>query len=170
MWWGNEDFGTLTVHKDAFDLRFHSASIDVGVHNRVWIRRYSIVGEAVRRIQPVAVSPRDFVDEWVVSPWQQASQWSSKSALAELRQAHTAMSRRRKSDKSLLEYYSVYRCADSADHYQVEMAEETGPKFETAHSFYFQVRGNGDYTMLRVSDKSDAKCSGPNILDEMGTK
>jgi len=37
-------------------------------------------------------------------------------------------------------------------------------------SFYFQVRGNGDYTMLGVSDKSDATCNGPNIHDEMETK
>jgi hypothetical protein len=167
MWWGNDDFGTLIVQKDAFDLRFHSASIDGGIHNRVWIRHYSVIGDAVRRLQPVAVSPRDFVDEWIVSPWQQASQWSSN---LELRQAHAAWSRRKKSATSLLEYYSVQLCADSPEHYQVEVAEETGPKFETARSFYFQVRGNGDYTMLRVSDKSDARCSGPNILGEMGTR
>jgi len=170
MWWGNEDFGTLAVQKGAFDLRFHSASIDAGVHNRVWIRHYSVIGDAIRRIQPVAVSPRDFVDEWIVSPWRQAAQWSSNSAIAELRQAHDEWSRRKKTDINLLEYYSVHRCAEIPGRYQVEVAEETGPKFETARSFYFQVRGNGDYTMLRVSDKSDAKCSGPNILDEMGTK
>jgi len=167
MWWGNDDFGTLIVQKDAFDLRFHSASIDAGIHNRVWIRHYSVIGDGVRRVQPVAVSPRDFVDEWIVSPWQQASQWSSNP---ELRQAHAAWSGRKKSGTSLIEYYSVQRCADSPEHYQVEVAEETGPKFEAARSFYFQVRGNGDYAMLRVSDKSDARCSGPNILDEMGTR
>ncbi|HEX2952189.1 MAG TPA: hypothetical protein VHV83_21860, partial [Armatimonadota bacterium] len=35
MWWGNEDFGKVTVGKDEFALRFHSSSIDGGVHNRV---------------------------------------------------------------------------------------------------------------------------------------
>jgi hypothetical protein len=167
MWWGNDDFGTLIVQKSAFDLRFHSASIDGGIHNRVWVRHYSVIGDAVRRVQPVAVSPRDFVDEWIVSPWQQASQWSSNP---ELRQAHAAWSERKKSATSLLEYDSVQRCADSPEHYQVEVAVESGPKFETARPRYFQVRGDGDYTMLRVSDKSDARCSGPSILDEMGTK
>lgn len=170
MWWGNEDFGTLAVQQDAFDLRFHSASIDAGVHNRVWVRHYSVIGNAVRRIQPVAVSPRDFVDEWIVSPWQQAAQWSSNPTLAELKQAHTVWSRREKSDTSLLEYYSVHRCSHRRDRYQVEIGEETGPKFETARSFYFQVLGDGVYTMVRVSDKPDARCSGPNILDEMSTK
>lgn len=117
----------------------------------------------------MAVSPRDFVDEWIVASWQQASQWSLNSALAKLRQSHAAWSRRDKSENRLLEYSSVGRCADSPDRYQVEVAEETA-KFETLRSFYFQVRGNGDYTMLGVSDKSDATCNGPNIHDEMETK
>lgn len=170
MWWGNEDFGVLTVQKDAFDLRFHSSSIDAGVHNRVWVRHYSVIGDTIQQTQPVAVSPRDFVDEWIVSPWQQAEQWSSKSAVGELRQAHEGWFRREKFDNSLLEYYSVNRCADSHDHYQVEIGEETGPNFETARCFYFQVSGNGAYTMLRVSEKPDPRCSGPDILDEMSTK
>lgn len=170
MWWGNEDFGTLTVQKDAFDLRFHSESIDAGVHNRVWIRHYSVIGDVARRTQPEAVSPRDFVDEWIVSPWQQAAQWSSNSAVVDLRHEHAAWSRRRRSDTKLLEYHSVHRCSDSPNHYQVEIGEETGPKFETNRSFYFQVLGNGVFTMLRVSEKSDARCGGPDILEEMSTK
>jgi hypothetical protein len=52
IWWGSEDFGTLTVRKRAFDLRFHSTSIDPGAVSQVRIRRYSVVGDAVRGIQP----------------------------------------------------------------------------------------------------------------------
>src|SRR5262249_196336 len=63
IWWGSEDFGSLAIEQNAFDLRFHYSSIDAGIHNRVWIRRYSVIGDAVRRTPPVAVSPRDFVDE-----------------------------------------------------------------------------------------------------------
>lgn len=170
MWWGNEDYGTLTVQKDAFDLRFHSASLDGGVHNRVFIRHFSVIGDTVRRTQPVAVSPRDFVDEWIVSPWEDAAQWSSNSALSELRKSHSVWSTRINSDDGLLEFYSVRRCSDRPDHYQVEIGEETGPKFETSRSFYFQVAGKRVYTMLGVSEITDAKCSGPNILDEMSTK
>lgn len=76
IWWGNDDLGKLVVSADSFDLRFHSNSIDSGVHNRVWIRHYAVSGDVVRRTQPVAVSARDFVDEWIVSPWPEASAWS----------------------------------------------------------------------------------------------
>ncbi len=94
MWWGNEDYGSLTIEKNAFDLRFHSASIDVGVHNRVFIRHFSVIGDTVRRTQPVAASPRDFVDEWIVSPWKEAAQWSANSTLATLRDSHALWSTR----------------------------------------------------------------------------
>jgi len=166
MWWGNEDYGTLTVQKDAFDLRFHSASLDTGVHNRVFIRHFSVIGDEVRRTQPVAVSPRDFVDEWIVSPWEEAAQWSSTSSLPLLRKSHAQWSRLDESENTLLEYYSMRRCSDAQDHYQVEIGEATGPKFQTSRSFYFHVLGSGAYTMLRVSDKPDGRCIGPNLLDE----
>jgi hypothetical protein len=170
MWWGNEDFGKLVVNRNEFDLRFHSESIDTGVHNRVWIRHYSVLGDKVKRIQPVAISPRDFVDEWIVSPWKDASHWSSKSALADLRQAHQMMSRRENSDNTLLEYSSVYGCSDARDHYQVEVSQETGPKFETTRSVFFHVAGRGNYTMKRVSETADPKCRGRNLLNSMRTK
>ena len=166
MWWGNEDYGSLTVQKQAFDLRFHSASIDAGVHNRVWIRHFSVIGDAVGRTQPVAVSPRDFVDEWIVSPWQEAARWSLSPARAALGKSHIEWSKRKESEDTLLEYYSMRRCSDGPHHYQVEIGEETGPKFETSRSFYFQVQGSEVYTMLGVSEKPDVKCTGKNLLDE----
>jgi hypothetical protein len=164
MWWGNEDYGSLTVEKEGFDLRFHSASIDGGVHDRVRIRHFSVVGDAVYRTQPVADSPRDFVDEWIVSPWQEAAEWSSHPALSELGKSHAEWSKRKESKHKLLEYYSMRRCSNGPDHYQVEMGLETGPKFGASRSFYFQVQGGAVYTMLRVSEKPDTTCSGPNLL------
>ena len=76
IWWGNDDTGSLMVGRKNFDLRFHSNSIDSGVHNRVWNRRFAVTGEIVKCVQPVAIFPRDFVDEWIISSWQDASAWS----------------------------------------------------------------------------------------------
>jgi hypothetical protein len=85
IWFGNDDYGSLTVNAKDFDVRFHSASIDGGLHNRVWIRHFAISGDTITRVQPVAASPRDFVDEWIVSPWESASGWTSKTASERLR-------------------------------------------------------------------------------------
>jgi hypothetical protein len=169
MWWGNEDYGKVKVGKNESALRFHSSSIDGGVHNRVFIRHYSVSGDTVRRTQPVAVSPRDFVDEWIVSPWKEASQWSAKPSLTQLQQAHRMMSRHKDSERILLEYGSIFRCSDGK-RYQVELGEMTGPKFEAEKSVYFQVAGDGPFTMVKVSGTPDPKCSGRNLLGDMDTK
>lgn len=168
MWWGSEDYGRLTVDKNAFDLRFHSSSIDAGVHNRVWIRHFSVIGDEVKRTQPVAVSPRDFVDEWIVSPWEQAAQWSSKAVEADLRRLHELV--RAINEDSLLEYTSVHRCSKPAGHYQVEVGEYIPPDYRHSRSFYFQVTANDTYFMTKASRTPDPRCKGRNILEEMSTR
>ncbi len=170
MWWGNEDFGSLSVNAKDFDVRFHSASIHGGVHNRVWIRHFAISGDTVTRVQPIAVSPRDFVDEWLISPWKSAVGWSSKTASEQLRQEHEGLSRANKSTDLLLSFGTIYGCSDAQNHYQVEMVEETGPKFDIDHSIYFHVIGNNPYNMAGVSRTPDPRCSGRDLLDDMSTK
>lgn len=168
MWWGNDDYGKLTVGRSEFDLRFHSSSIDTGVHNRVWIRHYLIIGDTVKRIQPVAASPRDFVDEWIVSPWSDARQWSSLTSSSELRQAHDKWSRHEKAENRILQFCSVRKCL--GDRYQVEVCEETGTDFNVSHSSYFEVAGNDPFTMTRVSMKPNRMCKGRDLLEDMATK
>ncbi len=174
MWWGNQDFGRLVVGSSDSDLRFHSSSIDAGVHNRVWIRHFRVSGDTVTRTQPVAVSPRDFVDEWLTSPWEEASKWSSKTPPDELRQAHQRLSKLQesvdKSDDSLFEHGSVYRCSNAQHRYQVELVEHTGEKFDISRSFYFDVTGHGHYTMTQVSETPDPACKGRDLLNSMSTR
>jgi hypothetical protein len=168
MWWGNDDYGKVTVGRNEFELRFHSSSIDGGVHNRVFIRHYSVMGNTVRRTQPVAVSPRDFVDEWIVSPWSEASTWSSEVFMPELWQAHDKWSRNEKADNRLLEFCSVRKC--SGDSYQVEVCEETGKNFTVSHSSYFEVAGSGPFMMTHVSASPNPECKGRDLLEDMTTK
>jgi hypothetical protein len=118
----------------------------------------------------VAVSPRDFVDEWIVSSWTQAELWSTRSVLARLRRSHAEWADRSKQTGTVLEYGSVHRCSDRRDHYQVEVGVLSGPKFDRSRSFFFDVLGERDYTMLQISEKSDARCQGPDLLDEMKTR
>lgn len=45
--------------------------------NHVW--RYSLQGDTMTRVAPVAEKPEDFVDEWRVMPWAAAKRWSAAS-------------------------------------------------------------------------------------------
>jgi hypothetical protein len=155
IWWGAEDFGTLTARPTSVDLRFHAGSIDLGILNRLWIRHFSVVGDAVRRVQPVALSPADFVDEWIVSHWRDASAWSAKQKTGTLRPLH-----RRLHKLHSFDYVSVHRCSDRPDHHQIELAHEDDPPY------YFHVLGQAAYELSAIATKPDAACSGKNLIEE----
>ena len=159
MWWGNEDFGALTSGRTSVDLRFHSSSIDTGVHNRVWIKHFTVIGNAVRRAQPAAASPGDFADEWIVSAWKDASLWSAKHRIGALQRAH-----RRLHKLHYFDYVSVRECSDRPDHHQIELAHEDAPPY------YFHVIGRTAYEMAAIATKPETACAGKNLMDEPDRK
>lgn len=162
IWWG-DDNGQLTVDKGDFDLRFHSWSIDPVVHNRVWIRHFSVTGDKVRRIQPVAVSPRDFADEWVTSAWEEASRWSPKKAIHRLKSLHEKL------HALAFEFGSIHRCLDRPDHYQVELQRED-EHWNYRSSYFLHVIGATDFSMENVLTSPAAVCDGEDILGTMETQ
>ncbi len=163
IWWGNEDFGEVVVQADEFDLRFHSWSIDTGVHNRVYVRHYKVVDDEVTRIQPVAVSPRDFVDEWIVSTWSEASQWSSSEGSDKLRRKHDKLRKLNGSVNAGFSYDAVLRCSDRPEHFQVAVY------YGFHKAFFFQVDGTSTFAMTAVTELPDSSCGGANLLDTMST-
>jgi hypothetical protein len=62
-------------------IEFTQGSVDGGVHNREAVYHFLIEGDEVRRVAPVALSPRDFVDEWMTHPWSESQAWSSSPDL-----------------------------------------------------------------------------------------
>jgi hypothetical protein len=153
IWWGGEDFGQLTVGRNEFELRFHAESIDTGVHNRVWIRHFEIVGDSIERIPPFALSARDFADEWIVSPWQEAAQWSAADARTALEPRHE-----RPHEIHYFSYDAVRRCSDRPDHYQVGLLDEGDQA-----PYYLHIVGENAYKVTAVSASPDAACDGEDL-------
>jgi hypothetical protein len=161
IWWGGEDFGRLSVDKDEFDLRFHAGSIDLGINNRIWIRHFAVEGDQVRRTAPIAVSPRDFVDEWIVSPWEMARPWSKPDSRRSLELWHAQL-------RALghFEYGSILQCDGTADLYQVEL-DSDGPQ----KMFYVEMTGQpADYQLARVATQPNPNCGGRDLLATMATE
>ncbi len=157
IWYGGDDTGTLKVGAADVDLRFHASSIDSGVHNRLWIRRFAIEGDRLRRIGPVAASPRDFVDEWIVSPWLEASAWTEPAARSALRAEQARLKKIHHFD-----YDAVHRCKAPGT-YQIKLLDD-----DTPH--YLKVAAGPGYRMLAVSSRRDPACAGPNLLQTMTTR
>lgn len=54
-------------------------------------RRFSVKANAAKQVEPIAPTPRDFVEEWLAGPWNQVRQWSES---ASLQAAHDRLQRR----------------------------------------------------------------------------
>jgi hypothetical protein len=156
IWWGNEDFGRLRANATDFEIRFHNHSIDVGVHSRLWINHFVIQGDRVRRTQPVAISPRDFVDDWVQEPWTVVGQWTDAEKRAPLQLTHDRLMK-----IGFFEYESIRRCSDQPNHYQIGVEDQN----DTDH-YYFSVTGKSRFTMHDVSSSPNEQCDGANVLDK----
>lgn len=148
LWWGGEDVGRLNVDAGHAELRFRGASVDSGVHNREFIRRYDVSGTTPLRVAPVADSPRDFVDEWIVSAWAAALLWSNGASATALGRAHEQMQVARKG--ASFEFGDTTACAD--DTAQVELRDGDDA------SWFFRVAGRGDYRMVSVTAQPDPQC------------
>ena len=72
-------------------IEFTIRSIDSGVHSREAIRHYRIDHDKVRRVDPLALSPRDFVDEWLTRDWREAAFWSESEHRSTMSQWHAKL-------------------------------------------------------------------------------
>lgn len=154
-WLGGEEDLSLRAERDAFELHHIADSIDPAVHSRRHVRRYAVRGRSVHRVQPVAESVQDFVDEWIVSPWSEARDWSGPDPRLAGLQA------RLNGDHFQLldEFASVRECGGGLT--QVEISAHEGP------GWFFLVKGGakGPWTVERVERQSAAGCTGPDRLE-----
>jgi hypothetical protein len=132
------------------------------IMTRPAIFRDELVGETLRRIQPIAMNGRDFVDEWLASNWSDAKRWADSAHLDLLRQIRDEMDEHWKSTTSARPLYTfgpVCACTLSANHFQVELDRDPG-----APSFFQIEQGRNSFTMLSVADKADPSCKGLDIM------
>lgn len=122
-------------------IEFTQASIGNDVREAV--RHYLIKGDQVRRVDPVALSPRDFVDEWLTCPWNESATWSASPTL---RQWH----RKLHTDFVSGMFTNPTTHCQTPDLWQV-----------TFESLYYLVRWRPPYhfTMVSVSDKPWPRCT-----------
>jgi hypothetical protein len=141
IWWGNEDFGIVSARQNDFEVRFHAGSINTGVHNRLFIRHFGIEGDRIWRSQPVAESARDFVDEWIVSPWSLASQWTAAQGRQKLEERHRFLLRSRWAGWTF----------DEEEQPPAGTATQWVALSSDDFTFHFEVAVNGDhYEMRRI--------------------
>jgi len=129
-------------------IEYTVGSFDLGVFAREAVLHYLLTPDRAERIDPVALSPRGFVDEWLAEPWEESRLRSQPSALATLRQAHD--------DSGRDEFILPTRHCRTPDLWQVGLEPTEGKKGPA----YYLVRWRPPYhfTMLQVSEHPFPTC------------
>jgi hypothetical protein len=144
------------VAEDDVLVEFTVGSIDGGVHSREAIRHYSITKNGVRREDPLALSPRDFVDEWIVTDWRDSAHWSEGANRRSMLQWHDKLK------KITGEFtYPTIHCQTSSDLWQVGFGDPKPSSGAEPTGAYFLVRWRPPYgfSMVAVSDRPWPSCT-----------
>ena len=136
-------------------VEFTVMSIDAGAHSREAIRHFLIAGAQVRRVDPVALGPRDFVDEWLTRGWYESAGWSASPIM---QQWH----RKLYADFVAGRFIDATLHCRTPDLWQVTLEPHDAKKdFEPKPDVYFLVRWRPPYhfTMVNISDKPWPRCT-----------
>lgn len=80
----------VTAERNAFQLTFNGRYL-LETIDRTHVVRYSVVDNEAKRIQPLALTPGDFVDEWLRLPWDEASEWVDADNVPVVKLWHTIL-------------------------------------------------------------------------------
>jgi hypothetical protein len=149
-------------------VEFPIGAIDVGVHHRPAVRHYAILGDSVQRIDPVALRPSDFVDEWLTHDWSEAQEWSESKHRGAMQDRHRVF------DTGHFLFPTTH-CAATPDLWQVgiDLSNPPTPWDKPPNGTYFLVRWRPHYkfSMVDVSAQPFPGCTekDPSADDEPRT-
>lgn len=144
------DFSLLANSND-FELHFPGQSIDSVNLIRPHVRHYDIEGDQIARTQPVAETPGDFVDEWIDSPWEEASQWCEEKDCKSIKAEHELLQNFNKTKELSFGVISKYR--DASDIVQVELLHDGKRSRDTLR--YFLIRSGKEFTLFKIERSSE---------------
>ena len=146
-----------SVGSDDGLVEFTAGSIDGGILSHEATRHYKIDHGEVRCVDPLALSPRDFVDEWLTHDWKQRAHWLESDNRRSMREWHERL------HKSGELIYPTMHCPATPDLWQVgvDFSDPQPPVGSPPKGTYFLVRWRPPYrfTMVQVGDHPLPECT-----------
>jgi hypothetical protein len=144
----------FVLKPDELMIEFLDSSVDLDVHNRTNIQRYSFI-DGVHRLDPVAFQSQDFAEEWLTRGW---SEMESRSS-ANTKEWHYRLH----NDFVLGEYTGVIPCASQGRWLiAVDISHIGDKEIPDPETTYFLVHdlGNYRYKMDVVREDVPVGCLG----------
>lgn len=158
--WLNLTGPLVLLEPDRLTVEFLDSSVDGEVHNRTRVHIYNLANEP-KRVDPVALQPQDFAEEWLTRPWSEMTSRSSQGLELWHQKLH--------GEFVLADYASVVSCSNSQMWSIGLVITHIGETEITDPSTsYFLVRdlGNYRYRMDAVSITPPAGCTGVGIVSD----
>ena len=135
----------------------------------VSISRYEIDGDQVRRIQPLALRPDDFLDEWVQLNWEDAKRWSNESIQQELQSWHSKLNGY---ENDSTEMRFVQPCPsqagpDSRWMINLWIDQKLNPSVNEENLYVFVSERNGIYYVDGISINRPPACPGETPMPKL---
>lgn len=103
---------------------FTSQQLDLDLHSRLRLLRYSARGGSLRRLAPLSDSAAGFLAEWQTLPWAEASRWSAPG----LAEVHGQLARALRGSDCLGSFVERKRALAGAPRWRLVLAFEDGAK------------------------------------------
>ena len=145
---------SATLKAQELTVEFSALSIDPSVHSRNAVRRFTINGSRARRVAPIAITPRNFVEEWLTLPWMESRSLSNPSSLPALQKWH------KRFFTGGGEFTAVSKlCKGNGDEWQVSLRVISPiDKTEPPHYFLVRWRKPHSFALMQISDQAWDNC------------
>lgn len=147
----------VRLDPDELLMELPGRSMDTGLLERTHVLHYAVRDSSAQRIDPVALQPQDFVDEWLTRPW---TEMASRSAEGDdLKKWHDFFS----GDVVFGEFSVVQQCTDPEKWLVgVDLSDLGGKELPKALSTYFLVQQFDKYgfRMMDIDFEPDDDCPG----------
>lgn len=134
----------------------------------VSITRFEVDGSSVRRIQPLALTPEDFLEEWVRLDWEEARRWTDSGA-NEAGPWHERLSKL-ENDSTEFNGIQVCKAAKNADGTWVVslwIDKRQNPSWSDENVFFTVSKKDGAIFVDRIQKTPPAGCSVQERLEKM---
>jgi hypothetical protein len=132
----------------------------------VGIARYELADSQVRQVAPVALTPEDFLDQWVQMSWDDARQWTKSSSDSGLQEWHSKLNG---IVSDSVEIESVQHCAgigDGDQNWLVELSidQRQNPSIGDESLYINVAKRGGSFRLEAVHKTHPTGCPGKTPL------
>ncbi|HNY41987.1 MAG TPA: hypothetical protein PKJ41_16410 [Bryobacteraceae bacterium] len=148
-----------SIDRDQALVEAMTSSLDAAQLTRTVLHHYDFDDGKALRIDPVALRPADFADEWLGMVWEEAQRWSDPANPETLRTWHTKLRKERFSGEFIR---PSKHCEGKPGLWAVGVDSDDGVANSKKTYFLVQWRPPFRFRMVQVSEQPPSGCTEPD--------